>query len=267
MAGDHRIRSWDDYFIPGTRVLRNKFNETDPVKLTAREEAAAKIRLVGLARTPILGNFDYAHMKAIHRAIFQDVYDWAGAERVGPATRMTKDAPDVINYPPGDPAAPTVAYGYYPGPQVAEAAERQYALLAKEHHLVGLPPARFVERLAEHWGEITIHSFREGNTRAQFMFFTWLADHAGYVFDPDLFRPGQPLRDEFVWARFHNQATGHADRLAAVLDQAITPTEQTAQMHREALRAALNEREQALEPHDPIGSDRSPQTYRSGPAM
>lgn len=268
MAGGHHIRSWDDYFIPGTRVLRNKFDEADPVILAAREEAAVKIRLVGLARTPIRGNFDYAHMKAIHRTIFQDVYGWAGAERVGPSTRMTKDGPDVINYPPGDPAAPTVAYGYYPGPQIAEAAQRQYALLAKEHHLLGLPPAQFVERLAEHWGELnTIHSFREGNTRTQFVFFTQLAEHAGYILDPDLFAPGQPLRDEFVWARFHNQATGRTDRLTAVLDQAITPTEQTARVHREALRAALNEREQALEPHDPIGSDRPPEPYRSGPAM
>lgn len=99
------------------------------------------------------------------------------------------------------------------------------------------------------------------------MFFTWLANHAGYTLDSDLFTPGQALRDEFVWARFHNQATGRTDRLAAVLDQAITPTEQTARIHRDTLRAALNEREHALEPHDPIGGDQSPETYRSGPAM
>lgn len=67
---------------------------------------------------------------------------------------MTKDGPDVLNYPPGDPTAPTVAYGYYPGPQITDAAEQQYALLAQEHHLVGLLPDRFVERLADHWGEI-----------------------------------------------------------------------------------------------------------------
>lgn len=36
-------------------------------------------------------------------------------ERVGPDTRMTKDGPGVLHYPPGDPNAPIVAYGYYPG--------------------------------------------------------------------------------------------------------------------------------------------------------
>ncbi|WP_144440124.1 Fic family protein [Rhodococcus erythropolis] len=39
----------------------------------------------------------------------------------------------------------------------------------------------FVVGLAEHWGEInSIHSFREGNTRTQFVFFSELARHAGY---------------------------------------------------------------------------------------
>lgn len=160
-----------------------------------------------------------------------------------------------------------VVYGYYPGPQIAEAAERQYALLAEDHHLVGLTPDRFVERLAEHWGELnTIHSFREGNSRAQFVFFTQLADHAGYVLDPALFAPGQPLRDEFVWARFHNQATGRTDRLAAVVDKAITPTQQTARIHREALREALEERERLLDPDEnaaPTSERRSP--YRRSP--
>lgn len=259
------IQSWEDYFIPGTTVLRNKFGETDPDRLRAKEEFAAHVRLTELAAHPIDGDFDYAHMKAIHRAIFQDVYDWAGVERVGPDTRMTKDGPDVVNYPPGDPNAPTVAYGYYPGPQIAEAAGRQYALLAEAHHLLGLAPDRFVERLAEHWGELnTIHSFREGNSRAQFVFFTQLAGHAGYLLDPALFAPGQPLREEFVWARFHNQATGRADRLAAVLDKAITPTAQTVRIHQEALRAALEQRERLLDPDDDTttaSEGRSP--YRS----
>lgn len=43
----------------------------------ARDEAAAKIRLVRFAKVAILGDFNYAQMKAIHRAIFQDVYECA----------------------------------------------------------------------------------------------------------------------------------------------------------------------------------------------
>lgn len=78
----HPIRSWEDYFIPGTTVLRNKFGETDPERLREKEEFAAYVRLAELAAHPIDGGFDCAHMKAIHRSIFQDVYDWAGDQEL-----------------------------------------------------------------------------------------------------------------------------------------------------------------------------------------
>lgn len=221
------IRTWDDYFIPGTSVLRNLANLTDARQLQQYEEAQALVRLAELYRDPVIGRFDYAHMKAIHRRIFQDVYEWAGHERVGPLTRMTKDGPDVVNYPPGDPAAPTVAYGYYPAGGIAAAAEAQFRRLGAENHLTGLPRPQFVERLAEHWGELnTIHSFREGNTRTQFVFFSQLTDNAGYHLDAEQFKRGATLRDEFVAARFYNQATTRTDRLASVLDKALSPAEQ-----------------------------------------
>lgn len=211
------FRTWDDYFIPGTSVLRNKFTapgkphgEPDPDKLRAMEEAFAHTRLQELREHPIEGRFDYAHMKAIHGHIFQDVYEWAGQERVAPADFMTKDG-----------------HAYYPaGPSLTAAAEAEYAKLAGKDLLRGLPEAEFVDELAESWGEVNvIHSFREGNTRSQFVFFSQLAEQAGYRIDPAQFAPGAPLRDEFVQARFHSQDTGRNDRLAAVLGKAITPFE------------------------------------------
>lgn len=62
---------WDDYYIPGTHVLRNLFTspgkpygETDPVKLRELEEFTVSIRMGALTQQPIRGNFDFAHMKA-----------------------------------------------------------------------------------------------------------------------------------------------------------------------------------------------------------
>ena len=159
MVRQHRFRAWDDYFIPGTSVLRNKFTqpdkpygETDAVKLRQLEEGAAAIRLTELAERPIEGRFDYDHMKAIHRHIFQDVYEWAGEERVAPTTFMSKDG-----------------HSYYPaGPSLTAAAEAEYAKLADKDLLRGLGTQAFVNELAESWGEVNvIHSFREGNTRAR----------------------------------------------------------------------------------------------------
>jgi len=211
------FRTWDDYFIPGTSVLRNKFTapgkpygETDPDKLRTLEEAYAHSRIQELAEHPIEGRFDYDHMKAVHGAIFQDAYEWAGQERVAPDGFMTKDG-----------------HAYYgAGPALTAAAEAEYAKLAGKDFLRGVEPKAFVDQLAESWGEINvIHSFREGNTRSQFVFFSQLAEQAGYRMDATQFAPGAPLRDAFVEARFHSQDTGRNDRLAAVLGQAVIPFE------------------------------------------
>lgn len=224
------FRTWDDYFIPGTSVLRNKFTapgkpygEPNPAKLRTMEEAATAVRIRELAEAPIAGRFDYEHMQAIHAAIFQDVYEWAGVPRVGPEGRMTKDGPNVLN--PGDPKP--VAYGYYPGGDVMnQAAEAEYAKLAAHDLLRGLDHRQFVDQLAESWGELNvIHSFREGNTRSQFVFSSQLAEQAGYRLDAAQFAPGAPLRDEFVQARFYSQATSRNDRLASVLGRAVIPFE------------------------------------------
>ena len=106
--------------------------------------------------------------------------------------------------------------------------------------LRGLDHETFVTELAEIWGELNvIHSFREGNTRTQFVFFSQLSEQAGWKLDPALFtpgtpacnkpgtptsnRPGTPACNEFVAARFYSQATGSNQRLAAALRPAIVP--------------------------------------------
>ena len=115
-----------------------------------------------------------------------------------------------------------VNYGYYPAPAIADAASLQFRRLAKQNLLRGRDREEFVAGLAEHWGEInTIHSFREGNTRTQFVFFSELARHAGYELDITQFAENRLLREEFVHARFYNQSTTRTDRLEAVLNKAL----------------------------------------------
>lgn len=208
-----RIRTWTDYYIPGTFVLRNKFvtaaqpfGETDPITLRAKEESRVAIRLIELAMNPVHGDFDYEHFKAIHRHLFQDVYEWAGEERVGPDTFMTKDG-----------------HAYYPGgPALTEAANTEFGRLAANDFLHGLDHTTFVRELAEAWGELNvIHSFREGNTRTQIVFFAQLCEQAGYELDVGQFKIGSQVRDDFVAARFHSQDTGSNARLAATLAHVV----------------------------------------------
>lgn len=37
--------------------------------------------MLELIERPVAGSYDLAHLKAIHRHLFQDVYDWAGELR------------------------------------------------------------------------------------------------------------------------------------------------------------------------------------------
>jgi Antitoxin VbhA/Fic/DOC family len=50
----------------------------DPELLSRFEARQTHRRIAELIDTPITGIFDAAHLKAIHRHIFQDVYEWAG---------------------------------------------------------------------------------------------------------------------------------------------------------------------------------------------
>ncbi|MEA5117246.1 MAG: Fic family protein [Propionicimonas sp.] len=214
MPRKHTFRTWDDYFIPGTSVLRNKFTgpgrpygEPDADRLRWLEELATLVRIGELAESPIDGGFDYDHFKAVHFHIFQDVYEWAGQERVAPAGQlMSKDG-----------------HAYYgAGPHLTQAALDQFETLARKDFLRGLEHGEFVVELAEVWGELNvIHSFREGNTRTQFVFFSQLVEHAGYRLDPARFAPASELRDEFTAARFRGQDTGDNTDLADVLRRGV----------------------------------------------
>lgn len=67
----------DDVYCypPDYRVLRNKFDIRDADELDYVEREFAARRMLGGAPS---GKFDLAHLKAIHRHLFQDIYDWAG---------------------------------------------------------------------------------------------------------------------------------------------------------------------------------------------
>jgi len=46
-----------------------------------KEKQITFIKIQELKHNPIKGNFDYKHLKDIHKYIFEDVYTWAGQDR------------------------------------------------------------------------------------------------------------------------------------------------------------------------------------------
>lgn len=71
---DYHYESDDPYVYPGTNVLINKFGFTNLEKLNQAERLLTGVVTSRLEITPIPGNFDLAHLQAIHKALFKEIY-------------------------------------------------------------------------------------------------------------------------------------------------------------------------------------------------
>lgn len=80
MAGDPE---WERYFLPGTSVLANRYGITDRAELAVVEYATAEAAAdeIRTGRHLIERTYDQNHLRAIHRHLFSDLYDWAGHYR------------------------------------------------------------------------------------------------------------------------------------------------------------------------------------------
>jgi cell filamentation protein len=154
----------DHYLNSETGVLINRLNIQDEPTLEKAEATFYLLRSVDLSQNPVQGNFDLAHLQAIHRCLFGDLYDWAGELRT-------------IDISKGETRFAHHAY-------IETAARPIFAALAEENFLAGLEKTAFAERAAWYLGEINVlHPFREGNGRAQREFINQIAAHNGFLID------------------------------------------------------------------------------------
>jgi cell filamentation protein len=152
----------DPYVFPGTNCLRNRLGIRDPRELAVIEAEQTSILIAQLERTRLPGRYDLAHLRAFHRRIFGDIYEWAGELRT---VAIAKD--DSLF------ALPEHIDAYLVG---------VFAELAGEEHLRGLARGPFLDRLTHYYAELNAaHPFREGNGRAQRAFLGQLARDAGHT--------------------------------------------------------------------------------------
>jgi cell filamentation protein len=152
----------DPYVDPATGVLRNRLAITDADQL-ARAEAHlafhAEIRLYAAGTT--FRRYDLPALKAVHRQLFADVYDWAGELRTVDLAK----------------GASTFARARHLRP----AAEQVFRRLARDGQLRDLDRPRFARAAGRLLADLNaLHPFREGNGRAQRAFMQLLARDAGY---------------------------------------------------------------------------------------
>ena len=122
----------DPYLEPESGILRNRLGLTDRATLDRAEAELTEWRRAEMITRPVKVTGDLRQLQAIHRQLFQDVYDWAGQLRTVDIRKGT------------DPGAEF----FMPVSRLESGAGFAFAELADEHQLHGLDRDRFVDRLA-----------------------------------------------------------------------------------------------------------------------
>lgn len=151
----------DPYTYPGSTVLRNKLGLTDATRLNRMERRLVTQRA---AEGIPAGGFDLAHLRAIHRHLFQDVYDWAGELRT-------------VEIAKGE--------HQFQFRRFIETGMRDvHQRLTRAAFLRGLRWTDFATAAGQIMGDVNyVHPFREGNGRTQLFYLAQLAEQAGHPID------------------------------------------------------------------------------------
>lgn len=155
------------YCYPGTNVLINNLAILDQRELMAAERRISGARGLQLLEDPIEGKFDFAHLQAIHKHLFQDLYPWAGQIR----NEDIAKGGSIFCY----------------SSNIQSSADRLFSWLEGQNFLKGLSLPHFSDKLGFFAADLNaVHPFREGNGRSTREFFRCLAQEAGYVLDYSL---------------------------------------------------------------------------------
>lgn len=151
---------FEKFHFPGTGILRNRLGlqHRHDLELAERYFSAKRARQGFPTEAH---RADVEGLRAVHRHLFRDLYDWAGEFRT---------------YTTGRGAAP-----FAPPEQIRPWLKRQFTALKGENFLIGLDPDYFAVRVAFYVNEINaVHPFIEGNGRTQRAWLRILALPAGH---------------------------------------------------------------------------------------
>jgi cell filamentation protein len=145
-------------YPPDFVVLRNKLEIRDPRALDLEERRLVSSRIE--EGTPS-GDFDLLHLQAIHRHLFQDIFDWAGQLRT-------------VDISKGD-------TGFMPRQYIETGMADVHRRIVESHYYQGLGRDSFAEVAGVVIGDVNyVHPFREGNGRTQVLYLQELAARAGH---------------------------------------------------------------------------------------
>ncbi|MBQ8636738.1 MAG: Fic family protein [Clostridia bacterium] len=194
----YSIDSITDDCYEGTFCLINKLNIRDEKQLEVVESHISLAKISILQQKPLSGNFDFEHYKAIHKFIFEDLYDWAGTTR---NVNISKKGTSFAR-----------------AEDIEELACACFNRLKKQNFFKGLDTESFIENITDFYCVTNnLHPFREGNGRTQRVFLSQLSLNAGYEMNF-----ANMDTDKLMIATIHS-ANGVDTYLKEALREIITP--------------------------------------------
>lgn len=144
----------------------NKFDIHDEAVLREVENTLTSANSIAWLHSPRMETFDFSHYLAIHKFLFEDLYDWAGQIRT---VNIEKKGTS-----------------FCPAAEIRSMAERVFAYLKQQNLLCGMERAPFLDALVDFYCSTNyLHPFREGNGRTQRIFISQLTRYAGYPLNFD----------------------------------------------------------------------------------
>lgn len=167
-----KFENWGDYFWPGQiddcRINLLDIHDADELEYEERILTAERASDIASGEANIPRTFDLAHLQAIHRHLFQDVYEWAGELR---ATELVR--------PSADPDGPP--HEFVKPEDIERLSGTIVGQLGDPSDLRDRPISEVVDVLARTYAGINVlHPFVEGNGRTQRIFLDYVAEAAGY---------------------------------------------------------------------------------------
>jgi cell filamentation protein len=190
----------DPHFDSKNGILKNVPGIIDQNMLEDFERIQATKAIVNLRANPVQGVFDSAHLKEIHRRIFQNIYPWAGEFRQVNIRRSASFFFALVQF-------------------MEMNLKGTLTKLGTENHLKGLNAAAFASRAAYYLGELNaIHPFREGNGRTQREFIRELAAEAGHRLNWS-----RVSHEQMYVASIESHNVGKNDAFATLILSAVEP--------------------------------------------
>ena len=177
----------DSYLYENSTVLKNLLDITDEKELDLAEAELSRANMMLLYENGF-SDFSSNGICFIHKALFSDVYEWAGQYRI-------------INIQKRESILAGTSVWYSNSTDIERDLEKVWKKINKVNW-TSLSKKSFAKKIARLFPALwQVHPFREGNTRTIVMLITFFSEHYGYYFDQELMSASVGyVRNAFVLA-------------------------------------------------------------------